>query len=55
MQDPLAPLGSRSAAVLCFAGSSVDLEKVLEELKRWWGNLAKPVFGDGSDVTHKIA
>lgn len=40
-EDPLAPLGSRSAAVLCFAGSSVDLEKVLEELKRWWLSMSR--------------
>eukprot|EP00435_Cladocopium_sp_Y103_P014625 s2655_g3.t1 len=40
-EDPLAPLGSRTSAVLCFAGSAVDLEKVLEELKRWWLSVSR--------------
>ncbi len=37
LQDPLAPLGSRSAAVLCFASASpVDrVQKSIEELNRW--------------------
>jgi len=37
-KDPLAPLGSRSAAVLCFASASpVDrVQKSVEELNRWW-------------------
>lgn len=41
LQDPLAPLGSRSAAVLCFASASpVDrVQKSIEELNRWQGNL----------------